>query len=313
MRLVPEKHVRSVLWSLALHAAFGAAFVVSLTFGPRMRSAAPQGDVIQALVVDEAAVEREMARLDKQERAEVALREREEQQAREAAEREQERLDALKRERERQEQLARQAEEQRQAEIQQQRERDAAEQRAIEEAAERERQRLADLEAKRKEEERLAAEHAAEERRKQEEAEKQRLAEEKRKQEEAEKARLKAEADAREQARLEAELQAALAAEDERRRAEESGLLDQYIRSIQSRIESNWNRPPTAVAGIDCIVNVTQIPSGDVTDVKVGECNGDDTVVRSIELAVRKSSPLPKPPVPSVFSRSLEIRFRPDS
>jgi colicin import membrane protein len=63
---------------------------------------------------------------------------------------------------------------------------------------------------------------------------------------------------------------------------------------------------------LDCVVNVVQLPTGDVVDVRVGSCNGDDAVVRSIEAAVRLASPLPKPPTPSLFERNLNVRFRPD-
>ena len=91
-----------------------------------------------------------------------------------------------------------------------------------------------------------------------------------------------------------------------------SGVLDEYIRLIEDKIERNWNRPLSAKPGLECIVNVVQIPSGDVVDVRVGRCNGDDAVVRSIEAAVRNASPLPKPPSQAVFERNLIVTFRPD-
>ena len=40
--------------------------------------------------------------------------------------------------------------------------------------------------------------------------------------------------------------------------------------------------------------------------------NGDDAVVRSIEAAVLRSSPLPRPPLPSLFERNLEVVFNPE-
>jgi colicin import membrane protein len=112
---------------------------------------------------------------------------------------------------------------------------------------------------------------------------------------------------------MEAELQRVMAAEEDRRRAEEAGLLDQYRRLIQNRIEQNWIPPATAGPGLRCEVNVTQIPSGDIIAVQVGSCNGDAAVVRSIEQAVQRASPLPQPPTPSLFSRSLELIFEPDA
>jgi colicin import membrane protein len=104
-----------------------------------------------------------------------------------------------------------------------------------------------------------------------------------------------------------------LAAEQERRNAREAGLLDEYIRLIQNRIQQNWIRPASARPGLQCEVNVTQIPSGDVIDVRVGRCNGDDAVMRSIEAAVRRASPLPRPSVPALFERNLVVTFSPDN
>jgi colicin import membrane protein len=49
-----------------------------------------------------------------------------------------------------------------------------------------------------------------------------------------------------------------------------------------------------------------------VTNVRIGNCNGDQAVRESIEAAVYRASPLPPPPDPSLFERSLEITFKPD-
>jgi colicin import membrane protein len=103
-----------------------------------------------------------------------------------------------------------------------------------------------------------------------------------------------------------------LTAENERRAARDAELLDQYIRLIQDRIERSWIPPASARAGLECIVNVVQIPSGDVIDARVGRCNGDAAVVSSIEAAVKRASPLPRPPDPKLFARNLELIFKPD-
>jgi hypothetical protein len=87
--------------------------------------------------------------------------------------------------------------------------------------------------------------------------------------------------------------------------------LDQYIRAIQDKIERSWTRPLSANPGIDCMVSVTQLPTGDVIEARVAACNGDDAVVQSIEAAVRLASPLPRPSDPSLFERNLNVRFRP--
>ncbi|HKE44310.1 MAG TPA: cell envelope integrity protein TolA, partial [Steroidobacteraceae bacterium] len=109
----------------------------------------------------------------------------------------------------------------------------------------------------------------------------------------------------------EAELKRRLAEEERRNAAENSGQLAQYVAQIQARIQRAWIRPPSARAGLTCIVNVTQVPGGQVVGVKVGECNGDEAVRQSIEDAVIRASPLPEPPDPSLFERNLRLEFKP--
>jgi colicin import membrane protein len=284
---------RAISGSLALHAAIVVALTVGVHFSGTPRQRASQPLAIEATVVDEAAVRQEMARLGEQERREVTRRQEEERQAREAAE------------------AARRARDEEQRKL-------ATEQREREEVAARERARLADLQQQREAEQR----RAEQERQRREQAERERRAEEERlaklKQEEEQQRRAEeqrkreAAAAARQKAELEAELQRQVAAEEERQSAERAGLLDEYIRLIENRIEQNWIAPATAKPGLECVVNVTQIPSGDIVDVRVGRCNGDDAVVRSIEAAVLKASPLPKPPNPALFERNLIVTFRPD-
>ncbi|HEX5419260.1 MAG TPA: cell envelope integrity protein TolA, partial [Gammaproteobacteria bacterium] len=121
-----------------------------------------------------------------------------------------------------------------------------------------------------------------------------------------------AEAAARQKAQAEADLQRELGVEEARTKARQSGLEDQYVNLLENRIEQNWIRPPSAQKGLDCWVNVTQIPSGEVISVSVEQCNGDDAVVQSIERAVRRASPLPLPPVEALFERNLRFEFKPD-
>ena len=96
------------------------------------------------------------------------------------------------------------------------------------------------------------------------------------------------------------------------RAAEDSGLLDIYVTSIRQKVERNWIRPAGAVKGLDCEVRVRQIPGGDVVDVRIVRCNGDATVVRSIEAAVYRASPLPRPTDPSLFEKELIFRVAPE-
>ena len=115
------------------------------------------------------------------------------------------------------------------------------------------------------------------------------------------------------QARLanEAELRARMAAEERQTALQNSGLLAQYQAQIRARIERAWIRPPTAKPGLSCEVRITQIPGGEVVGVRVGSCNGDESVRQSIETAAYRASPLPLPPDPSLFDRNLLVTFKP--
>lgn len=157
-----------------------------------------------------------------------------------------------------------------------------------------EQQRIADAEKRRKAEE-------AEKERKRVEAEQAREAEIERQRQENE--RLRAEAAAARQAELDAE--------SNRLDAIQANAQSAYIFAIQQKIARAWARPPTAAAGLECIVNVRQLPGGEVVNVSLGSCNGDEAVRRSIEAAVYKASPLPAPADPSVFDRNLRLEFRP--
>lgn len=117
-------------------------------------------------------------------------------------------------------------------------------------------------------------------------------------------------AEAAEATEQEADLKRSLAAEEKARQA--GPALASWQAQIAARINRAWLRPPTARPGIECVLNVTQVPGGEVTQVSIGECNGDQAVRESIEAAVYRASPLPPPPDPSLFERNLKINFKPD-
>jgi len=279
-----RQHPIAVLLSTLLHVALALALTLGIDPSGRRRAAIPVEQVaIQATVVDERLIQQELERLEQLEQEVLRQQQEAERQAREQAE-------AARRELEEEEQRV----------VAARQDREAEERLALDREAEAERQRQAEAEQERQEreeEERLAREREAE-------AERQRQAEAERQRQEA--------AVARQRAEMESELQQALALEEDRRRAEEAGYLDEYIRLIENRIQQSWIPPASAMAGLECVVNVTQIPSGDVVDVRVGRCNGDDAVIRSIEAAVLRASPLPRPTIASLFERNLEVVFNPE-
>jgi colicin import membrane protein len=187
-----------------------------------------------------------------------------------------------------------QEEQQRQEQERQQAEEKAAEQKHEEE------QRQAE------EQQKLAQAKAEAERKAREAADaKKRADEQKRQQEEQQR-----QADADNAAR-EADLRRSLDQELRQDAARSSGALASWQSQITARIQRAWLRPPSARPGIECVLNVTQVPGGEVTNVRIGSCNGDQAVRESIEAAVYRASPLPPPPDPSMFERNLVITFRP--
>jgi colicin import membrane protein len=151
----------------------------------------------------------------------------------------------------------------------------------------------------------LAEEKRLREQRLAKEAEEKRLLEEKKKQE-AERVRLADE----EQKRRQQELNAKMQAEETHRRL--NSLRDQYILAIRNRIEDNWTLPP-GTEKIDCEFKVSQTSTGYIASVSFGDCTGGSPDYRnSIERAVYKSEPLPKPGDPSLFERDLIFQFKPE-
>jgi len=284
---------RAMVYAILVHVVLGAVLFVSLEWNDVPTPAQQKVDIVKAVAVDEKKILAEVEKLKKAEqkkkKKELAKQRRLEQKARELKkkrQREEKRLAKLRKERE--------AEKKRQKKLQKQRK---AEEKRI--AAERAR--------KKKEMERLAAEKKA--------LEQKRLAEEKRLADVAakrklleEKRRRDAEAAAR-RAELEAEHQRLQAAEQKRL----SSLRGQYIADIQNKVERNWIRPPSARQGLSCKVVVQQIPGGEVINVTVTQCLGDEVFRRSVETAVYKASPLPRPPDPALFDREIVFTFKPKS
>jgi TonB C terminal len=89
-------------------------------------------------------------------------------------------------------------------------------------------------------------------------------------------------------------------------------LRNQYATSLRNSIRNAWVKPPSAMAGVDCLVQITQVAGGEVTGAHVTQCNGDEAVRQSIEDAVYRASPLPSPFDQAAFEKNLNLRFNPD-
>ena len=279
--------LRSFLLSLALHTVVIAALVVNFD-SPRTPVFKPEPveNIVEAVTVDDQAVEKELQRLrelerEKQEAMEKKLKELEEQASAVEKRRKEEEKKKQAAERKRKE------EEKRKSEAEKKRK---EEERRI--AAERDRIKQEQLEAeaelKRIEDENRKAE-----------AEQRRLEEEKRK------------AEAERQRKEEAERKKA-AEEAERKRlaqeqqAQDKIILQNIVAEIYRAVAGNFNKTGLP-KGLECVLSVQTVPGGEVISVTINKPSGNEVFDRRAVTAVEKASPLPLPSDTAVFER-LRLR-----
>jgi colicin import membrane protein len=89
--------------------------------------------------------------------------------------------------------------------------------------------------------------------------------------------------------------------------------LNEYIGRIQAQIRRNI--PESALEGIAgnpaALVDVVQLPTGEVLSVRIRKSSGYRRYDEAIERAILKASPLPLPASRELFSRELNLTFRP--
>ena len=105
-------------------------------------------------------------------------------------------------------------------------------------------------------------------------------------------------------------------------------MFGRYTGQINARIERAWRRPRSPVSGavsdepqqpstgavvneepFSCEVRIVQDARGYVQETLLLKCNGSPEWQRSLIVAINQSSPLPAPPIPSVFSSALTLTF----
>jgi colicin import membrane protein len=87
--------------------------------------------------------------------------------------------------------------------------------------------------------------------------------------------------------------------------------MGKYIAAIRGKVRGNIVMPPDVKGNPEAVFEVTQLPSGDVLNVRLLKSSGHTAYDSATERAIRKSSPLPKPAKGELFSRTLELKFRP--
>ena len=112
-------------------------------------------------------------------------------------------------------------------------------------------------------------------------------------------------------ARADAELrQLGQAQAEQAARALQRGL-DDYTGKIRGKIKGNIVLPPGIKGNPEGIFDVTQLPTGEIINVKISKSTGNRALDEAIERAIRKSDPLPLPDQPSLFKRELKLKYRP--
>ncbi len=178
--------------------------------------------------------------------------------------------------------------------------------------------KIIDLTKKRKEKERLEQKRKADLKRKKDLAAKKererKAAQEKKSKQLAEQQRLERE---RQDKLKEQELLAALKEEDDFLQAQSMNEMAQsYVAAMAERIENNWSRPPSARRGMECILSLQLVPSGEVVNVDLVKSSGNAAFDRSALQAVRKIDRFSelKGMDPQTFERhfrQLQLKFNP--
>lgn len=94
-----------------------------------------------------------------------------------------------------------------------------------------------------------------------------------------------------------------------------AALIDQYRGLIAHRVETKWNRPLSARAGMTATLRINILPGGEVANVVLAGTSGDPAFDASAIEAVKRASPLPVPDDTTVFSqnfRNFTLKFRPE-
>lgn len=88
-------------------------------------------------------------------------------------------------------------------------------------------------------------------------------------------------------------------------------MFGRYRGQISARIQRAWRRPRHAVGAprFVCQAKIEQDKDGRVLSIELRRCNGDARWQRSLVTAIEHASPLPSPPVPSVFASTLVLDF----
>ena len=84
-----------------------------------------------------------------------------------------------------------------------------------------------------------------------------------------------------------------------------------YIGRIRGKIKGNIVLPLDLKGNPEAVFEVVQLPTGEILSAKLKKSSGHAGYDTAVERAILKASPLPKPEASDLFSRELELKFRP--
>lgn len=86
--------------------------------------------------------------------------------------------------------------------------------------------------------------------------------------------------------------------------------VNTYMAMVMYRIQRNWQKPKTNVKGKKCEVKIVQSMVGEIRSHEVLSCDKDRRFRKSIEKAIKESSPLPMPKEELFDRRELILIFQ---
>ena len=285
---------KSLAYAIGVHVIIGVLLFVSFNFtsdNVQKPAAKPQVQPIQASVLTEAEVRKQLDVFEERENKKKLEQEQAEKKVQDLLKKqklEEEKLVRIKKEQELQKLKV--AEEAKKAEAlarKQEEEKSKAELARQKQAEEKKKAELA-----RKKKAELARKKKEDEKKKAELARKKKLEEEQRKKELALKQQMEA----------------------ERQQRELNSALAQYIPIIKQKVSRNWNKPADLQNGITAKVAVRLTANGEVVSAQLTRSSGNSVFDRSVVNAVYKASPLPIPQERGVNERfrELDLKFNPE-
>ena len=104
---------------------------------------------------------------------------------------------------------------------------------------------------------------------------------------------------------------------DEQLPNEEVNEVQQVAGLMQARITQNWRRPPSARNGMEVLLIISLVPTGEVVGISVSSSSGSTAFDRSAIAAVERVARFPEVTVLSIsdferYFRRFPLRFKPE-